>query len=236
MNLRVFICGDSTASSYPPEAAPQAGWGQCFQTFFDDGVTVENRAIGARSTKSFIAEGRLLQIERDAAPGDYLFIQFGHNDQARIRWRQTDDMTSYRDNLLLFVHTARALRLQPVLLTSICQRVFDQNGAPGESLGLYPSVMRAIAAQYGVPLIDLYAESRALVERLGDEGSKSLYMHVKGGVYAGRPDDLRDNTHTQYRGARAYAALAARGVMDSDLPDLSNRVNAEKVREALECL
>ncbi len=228
MSVAVYLCGDSTAASYPLSSAPQAGWGQCFEDCFDDAVTVVNRAIGARSTKSFIAEGRLLQIERDIQAGDYLFIQFGHNDQARIRWRQTSEMTSYRDNLLLFVHTARCLGARPVLLTSICQRVFDQRGVIGDSLGLYPAVVRAVAEQYGVPLIDMYRKTHALVKQLGDEQSKSLYMHVKGGEYPNRPDDLRDNTHTQLAGARAFAALAARGVVENKLPDLY-----EHVKEAL---
>lgn len=220
MSVTVYICGDSTASTYGEEYAPQAGWGQYFGDMFDESVAVENRAIGARSTKSFIAEGRLQRIEQELMAGDYLFIQFGHNDGARIRWRQTDAITSYRDNLLIYIYTARLRGATPVILTSICQRVFGENGAMGDSLGLYPEVARRVAAQFGVPLIDMYKKTHAYVASLGAEESKSLYMHIKGGVYPRRPDDLSDNTHTQRRGAEAFARLAANGVRELGLKGL----------------
>ena len=208
--MTIFICGDSTAANYPPEQAPQTGWGQLLGELIGD-IPVVNCAVGGRSTKSFISEGRLVEIEKQLKPGDLMLIQFAHNDASELAWRHTDPWTSFTNNLSIFVDTARLYGALPVLLTPICVRYW-QDGQFQQSHGDYTRAMRLLAETKNVPLIDVYEESWALVEKLGEEGSKSLYMHLEKGVYPAFPDGKIDDAHTQKAGALAYAGIAADGL------------------------
>ena len=205
--MTIYICGDSTAASYPPEQAPRAGWGQLLGGFLP-GIRVENRAMAGRSTKSFLAEGRLQRIETEMQAGDLLLVQFTHNDSSDLVWRHTDPWTSFRNHLEIFVDTARQNRAVPVLMTPLCIRSW-RDGELQESHGDYPAVIRQLAIQRNVSLIDLYAESTGLVRDMGEEGSKALYMHVEPGKYPAFPDGLEDNAHTRKAGAEAFARIAA---------------------------
>ena len=151
--MTIYICGDSTAASYTPEQAPITGWGQVLSEFLP-GVRVENRAMGGRSTKSFLSEGRLQRIETEIQPGDLLLIQFTHNDTSDLVWRHTDPWTSFYHNLEIYVDTAMLHRARPVLMTPICRRYW-RDGQLLETHGDYPNVIRALAAQRNVPLIDI---------------------------------------------------------------------------------
>ena len=206
--MTIFVCGDSTAASYLPEEAPITGWGQCLNEFVGD-IEVVNCAMGGRSTKSFISEGRLVKIEEMIKPGDILLIQFTHNDTSDLVWRHTDEWTSFINNLAIFVDTARLYGAIPVLMTAICRR-YRRNGELLESHGEYTLAIRHLASKMGVPLIDLYKESIELVKRLGDEESKKLYLYVERGVYPHYPDGQQDDTHTQKAGAMAYAEITAK--------------------------
>lgn len=208
--MTIYVCGDSTAASYAPARAPITGWGQvlCEMT---DGVPVENRAMGGRSTKSFLSEGRLVDIEEALNPGDLMLIQFTHNDISDLVWRHTDPWTSFQENLAIYVQTARERGAMPVLLTPICRRYF-RNGALIPSHDEYPDAIRALALRLNVPLIDMYEKSVAHVSAMGDEESKKLYMHFGAGLYDEFPDGQADDTHTQRAGALCYARMVADGL------------------------
>ena len=210
--MTIYVCGDSTAASYEPERAPITGWGQVLGEYLP-GVRVENRAMGGRSTKSFLSEGRLQKIETEIQPGDLLLIQFTHNDTSDLVWRHTDPWTSFYHNLEIYVDTAILHQAQPVLMTPICRRYW-QGGKLLESHGEYPEVIRVLAAQRNVPLIDIYEKSKQLVRELGDEESKKLYLHVEPGIYPAYPDGSCDDTHTRRAGAEAYARMAADALRD----------------------
>ncbi len=210
--MTIYVCGDSTAASYEPERAPITGWGQVLGEYLP-GVRVENRAMGGRSTKSFLSEGRLQKIETEIQPGDLLLIQFTHNDTSDLVWRHTDPWTSFYHNLEIYVDTAILHQAQPVLMTPICRRYW-QGGKLLESHGEYPEVIRVLAAQRNVPLIDIYEKSRQLVRELGDEESKKLYLHAEPGIYPAYPDGSCDDTHTRRAGAEAYARMAADALRD----------------------
>lgn len=217
--MTIYVCGDSTAATYSPEQAPIHGWGQLLEDFIP-GVKVENVARGGRSTKSFLSEGRLQEIERIWKSGDILLIQFTHNDTSDLVWRHTDPYTSFLNNLSIFVDTARLAGVVPVLMTPICRRYF-QDGILLPTHDDYPDAIRVLAAQRNVPLIDLYAMSYAHVSALGDEGSRPLYMHVAPGIYPDYPDGSKDDTHTQRAGAETYARMTAEelhrlGIMNED--------------------
>ena len=205
--MKIYICGDSTAATYTPAEAPITGWGQVLCEFVGD-IPVENRAMGGRSTKSFLSEGRLQRIETEIQPGDLLLIQFTHNDTSDLVWRHTDPWTSFYHNLEIYVDTAILHGAQPVLLTPICRRYWRDGGLL-PSHDDYPDVIRMLAAQRRVPLIDVYEKSTALVRSLGDEESRKLYMYVEKGVYPAYPDGNADDTHTQRAGAETYARMVA---------------------------
>ncbi len=213
--MTIYVCGDSTAASYKPEEAPITGWGQVLSEFVP-GARVENRAMGGRSTKSFLSEGRLQRIETEIQPGDLLLIQFTHNDTSDLVWRHTDPWTSFYHNLEIYVDTAMLSGARPVLLTPICRRYW-RDGKLLESHGEYPDVIRVLAAQRNVPLIDIYEKSTALVRQLGDEESKKLYLYAAPGVYPAYPNGSADDTHTQRAGAEAYARMAAEGLKEAGI-------------------
>ena len=213
--MTLYICGDSTAASYTPAEAPITGWGQMLSQFLPS-CRIENRAKAGRSTKSFLSEGRLQAIEAEIQPGDLLLIQFAHNDPSELVWRHTDPWTSFCNNLSIFIDTARQNQAIPVLLTPICQRCF-QEGRLLASHGAYLEVIRHLAQVRNVPLVDMYAQSFTLVQRLGDEESRKLYLHVAPGVYPAYPDGKQDDTHTQTAGAEAYAKIAAEALTQMHL-------------------
>ena len=205
--MRIYLCGDSTAASFPERQAPFTGWGQMLPAHLP-GCQVINRAMAGRSTKSFLADGRLQAIERELQPGDLLLIQFTHNDTSDLVWRHTDAWSSFRNNLSIFVDTARTHGAIPVLLTPICRRYWS-DGRLQQTHGDYPQAIRTLAQQKGVALIDLYALSFAAVSEMGEEASSELYLRAEPGQYPAYPDGYRDDTHTMRAGADLFAGLAA---------------------------
>ncbi len=195
--MTIYICGDSTAQTYTADKAPQHGWGQLLPDLLP-GVTVCNHAMAGRSTKSFLAEGRLDAVEPLLREGDLLLIQFAHNDWNEKPERHTEPYGDYVDNLTRFVDTARRHGATPVLLTSIPMRLWE-NGELCESHGEYVPAMRALAERLNVPLIDVYAAGTAHLRTLGEEAS--LALHLPG-----------DNAHTCREGAEVYARIIAEGL------------------------
>lgn len=208
--MKIFVCGDSTAATYAPERAPIVGWGQVLGAYVP-GIEVDNRAMGGRSTKSFLAEGRLVAIEKELAPGDLMLIQLTHNDTSDLVWRHTDPYTSFMNNLSIFVDTARLHGATPVLMTPIPRRYW-RDGVLLESHGDYPDAIRRLAMMKNVPLIEIYHQAAAYIRSIGDAESAKLYMHVEPGVFPDYPNGLADDTHTRRPGAEKYARMTAEGL------------------------
>ena len=205
--MTIFICGDSTAATYGPEKAPITGWGQVLGEFIP-GANVVNKAMGGRSTKSFLSEGRLVDIEKDIQPGDLLLIQFTHNDTSDLVWRHTDPHTSFAANLEIYVDTARLHGAIPVLMTPIPRRYW-RDGELIDAHGEYPDAIRRVAMKLGVPLLEITGESMKTLREMGEAASYPLYMNVEPGLYPAYPDGSKDDTHTQRAGAEFYARIAA---------------------------
>ena len=213
--MRIYVCGDSTAASYNPEETRMVGWGQLLGDFLP-GVTVVNLSMAGRSTKTFLAEGRL-EPAGQADPGDLVLIQFAHNDENEKKpERYTAPWTEFTDNLKYFIRFAREHGAVPVLLTPICMRIW-QDGKLQPTHGEYPAAMRAVAEETDVPLIDLYTESFRIVEAMGEEGSKALFMHFAPGEDPAYPDGSEDNAHMKRAGAERFAEAAARGLKELGL-------------------
>jgi lysophospholipase L1-like esterase len=218
---RVFLVGDSTMADKPIVGNPEVGWGQVFPEFFQPGtVTVENHARNGRSTKSFIDEGLWQRVIERARPGDYVFIQFGHNDAKKEdSTRYAEPRGAYRTNLIRFVREAKAKGAIPVLITPVNRRKFDKQGAFVDTHGEYPAVVREVAREEATALIDLHAKSMKLFEREGEEGTKKYFLAgVPEDEYTNLPALKRDNTHFTKFGAVEIAKLVADGMREAGLP------------------
>lgn len=215
----LYFVGDSTMADKPDLAHPERGWGQLFRELVVPPLRFENRAVNGRSSKSFRDEGRWDDLVKTLSPGDWVVIQFGHNDEkSRDPRRFTEPDGEFRANLQRFVRETRARGAQPILATPIVRRRFDPSGAFLDSHGEYPRVVREVAREEDVPLLEMEASTRALVRSYGVERSRSLYLHVAPGVLPLLPEGLDDDTHLSELGARRIAEAAAREMVWAGLP------------------
>lgn len=223
--VTVFLIGDSTVCIQPISQAPVTGWGTPFATFFNQSVIVENHARGGRSTRTFISEGRWEPVTKALKAGDYVFMQFGHNDEAKEP-QYADRYTSpedYRKNLLRFIAETRAKNAYPVLVTPVSRRRFNNEGLALETHIEYSRVVAELAAEHNLPMIDLDARSRALYQSFGAEGSKHLFNISEAGANPQFPGGVNDNTHFSEYGARLLAELVLDEMRKHKL-DLVSRV------------
>ncbi|UCH13151.1 MAG: rhamnogalacturonan acetylesterase [Bacteroidales bacterium] len=218
-NITIYMIGDSTMSDKPgPESNPERGWGQMLPGFFNEGVTVKNLALNGRSSKSFINEGHWSKVLDTLSPGDYVFIQFGHNDQKyKDSLRYTNPYTGYRRNLIKFVNETREKGGIPVLFSSIIRRNFNDYGVLIDTHGAYPLITREVADEYEVPFVDLQLKSEDLVLSTGQEKSKELFLWIEPGKNQMYPDGRQDNTHLSVKGASEIARLAIEGLRENEL-------------------
>lgn len=215
---RILIAGDSTVQTYNTVHYPQGGWGQFLACGLKPGTVVLNRAIGGRSTKSFINEGRWDRMMAEMQRGDTVLIQFGHNDATKAKPERYADPAMFRDNLLRFIWMARGAGANPVLVTPVARRSFDAQGKSRADFAEYSAVMRELAASTATPLIDLEGASRNMLDRMGPEGARVFYMNLAAGQYSAFPNGQNDDTHFNELGARAMANLVAEQLAGLSVP------------------
>lgn len=250
-NITIFTIGDSTMANKKLEGGnSERGWGQMLSRYFTDGITIDNHAVNGRSSKSFIDEGRWDNVLSKIQKGDYVFIQFGHNDEKDDPKRHTDPGTTFDANLRKFVEETRAKGGIPVLFNSIVRRNFGKSGAdavadavkqddirngidpkaPKEVIeegaklidthGAYLDSPANVAKELNVAFIDLNSLTHKLVEDLGPEKSKELYLWVQPKTVPALPDGREDNTHLNVHGASIVAEMAAKAVAEA-IPELA---------------
>jgi DNA sulfur modification protein DndE len=205
--ITVWLAGDSTMAQKQPDKRPETGWGEALQACFDSSqVRIANRAMNGRSTRSFVAEGRWQAIVDSLRAGDYVFIQFGHNDEkvGTANYSSPDD---YRRNLERFVDEVRARGGHPVLFTPVVRRRFD-GARLVETHGDYSEAARTAAHERKVELVDMTRRSAELVQRLGPDSSRALWLHLEPGANPNYPAGVHDDTHFNPRGAQQMAGLA----------------------------
>jgi lysophospholipase L1-like esterase len=204
---KIYLIGDSTMAQKVRATFPETGWGMPLGTFFDTTVVVDNRAQNGRSTRTFLAENRWQPVVDALQPGDYVFIQFGHNDEAQNYPDRYTTPEDYRRNLIKFVTETRSHKGLPILLTPVTRRKFDKAGKIQETHVLYSAATVAVAKEYGVPLVDLDRLSRELLQQFGAENSKYLFLQLEPGDHPNYPFGRNDNTHFSEMGARKMAQL-----------------------------
>jgi len=226
--VTVYLIGDSTMSIKQVKAYPETGWGMPFVYFFDETVTIDNRAMNGRSTKSFIEENRWQPVSDKLQEGDYVFIQFGHNDEVKTKKTYATE-AEYRTNLIRFITESRAKKAIPVLLTPVARRQFNEAGTIQETHAVYSELVRAVANEYKTPLIDLDRQSQQLYQTLGMENSKQLFLHLSPDEHPNYPEGKVDNTHFNELGARKVAELVLANIKTLKL-DLADRIVKKEVK------
>lgn len=227
--IKIWLVGDSTMCTYEPQRGPITGWGMPFVNFFDSSVVIDNRARGGRSTRTFLSENRWQPIADSLQEGDYVFIQFGHNDEAtepQYAARYTS-VSDYKINLLKFITETKAKKANPVIVTPVTRMKFDKDGKQQETHIEYTAAGYEIAKQYNVPLIDLDKKSRELLQQFGAANAKLLYMQLDPGEHPNYPEGQKDNTHFNEFGARKIAELVLAGIRELKL-ELADRIVKRK--------
>ena len=208
----IYLAGDSTVVDQYYE--PWAAWGQMLPRFFLPGIVVANHAESGETTKSFVAEQRLFKIMTTIKPGDYLFIQFAHNDMKP----GAVSIDEYKNLLISYITQTRTRGATPVLVTAMNRRTFDASGHITNSFGLYPDTMREVAAQQKVTLIDLNSMSKTLFEAIGPEGTLKAFMHYPENSFPGQTAAISDDTHFNSYGAYELARCMVHGIREANLP------------------
>jgi lysophospholipase L1-like esterase len=208
----IYLAGDSTVVDQYYE--PWAAWGQMLPRFFLPGIVIANHAESGETTKSFVAEQRFFKIMTTIKPGDYLFIQFAHNDMKP----GAVPIDEYKKLLISYITQTRTKGATPVLVTSMNRRTFDDAGHITDSLRPYPDAMREVAAQQKVALIDLNSMSKTLFETMGPEGTLKAFMHYPENSFPGQTAAISDDTHFNSYGAYELARCIVRGIREANLP------------------
>ncbi len=213
--ITVFLCANSTVVDQDYE--PWIGWGQMLPRFFNDKISVANYAESGETATGFIARGRLEKLLTQAKAGDYVFMEFGHNDQ-KERGEGIGAYLNFTDRLKEFVTKVRAIGAHPVFVTPTQRRSFNDEGKIVETHGDYPDAMRKVAKEEKVPLIDLHNYTRTLYEALGVEQSVHAFVHYPANTFPNQPKALEDNTHFNPYGGYQIVQCVVYGMKEINLP------------------
>ncbi|MDA9460576.1 rhamnogalacturonan acetylesterase [Enterococcus mundtii 3F] len=225
----IHIAGDSTASIKDLTARPETGWGEVLGKYFLPTIRINNQAKNGRSSKSFIEEGRFTRLQEEFQAGDFLLIQFGHNDQKITEVKGTEPFGGYLDALAIYAQTALALNVQPIFLTPITRRLYLKNEQLDPNcLGDYPKAMMQFAEKNNYPILDVFTRSQTALQQYTQEETKKFYLHLPVDSFRNYPLGLCDNTHFSPEGADLVAQLVVELLKETDLP-LVNYLDAPPI-------
>ena len=233
--VTIHMIGDSTMANKPIiPGNPERGWGQMLHMYFKESVRVENYAQNGRSSKSFIAERRWDKVVAALKPGDFVIIQFGHNDE------KTNDVTrgtapfgEYTTNLVRFIRETREHKAKPILATPVARRKFDNGGKLVDTHGDYPNAVRAVATEQNVPLLELCTATETLLQQLGPESSKRLFRWIPAEEFGPGSKPVEDDTHFNAYGASRVCDLAVVEIA-AKIPELASHLNRNDARDPRE--
>ncbi|NLK75524.1 MAG: rhamnogalacturonan acetylesterase [Clostridiales bacterium] len=209
---KIHWVGDSTVAYNNIKTYPQTGIGQVFHLYCKREYEVIDYAKNGASSKSFYDSGLFDPVIQAMEPGDFLFIQFGHNDQKPQEDRHTDPYTTYQEYLMKYVSAAREKGAHPVFITSLSRRHFTEDGKIKDTHTEYPGAMIDLAQKENIPYIDLCQSSKQFLEETGELDSRKWFMYFPAGSYSNYSEDKTDNTHLHYEGAVVMAGLVAEGL------------------------
>lgn len=212
---KIYLFGDSTCQYNDETTFPQVGWGQFFHEYVKDEYEIINLAKNGRSTRTFREEKLYETCEKNISEGDFLFIQFGHNDEKVNSERFTEPYGDYQTNLLYFVDMARKVGATPVLLSSIYRRKWKWFHLDPNCHGEYPKAMKELAEREKIIFLDMTSVTKKCFEKLGRIGSKKLFMISAKGKYD-YPEKTFDNTHLVEKGARTVCELIKKECLKND--------------------
>ncbi len=215
--ITLRLIGDSTCAHKAENRRPETGWGEKFEQFFDPNVVVKNYAKNGRSTRTFIEENRWDSVYSELRSGDYVFIEFAHNDEVKTKASYTAP-EDFKANLKHFISDTRSKGAHPVLLTPVCRRRFDEDGNFFDTHGRYAALTRQVAKETDATLIDMHTISMAILVQYGKEESTKLFLHCTPQECPNYPDGITDDTHFSDFGATVMAEALAKAIADSDLP------------------
>ncbi|MEI9945754.1 MAG: rhamnogalacturonan acetylesterase [Chitinophagaceae bacterium] len=222
--IKIWLIGDSTMSVKEKKAYPETGWGMPFVNFWDSTVTIDNRAVNGRSTRTFMEEKRWEPVVSNMQEGDYVFIQFGHNDEVPTKLSYVPE-ADFKANLIKYINDTRSKKANPVLLTPVARRKFDSTGHIQETHAVYAQIVRDVAKENNVPLIDLAEKAKALYQQLGPGASKYLFNYLVPGEHPNYPDGKQDDTHFSELGARKIAELVLAEIQNLKLGLVGRIIN-----------
>lgn len=211
---KLIWVGDSTVAFNHADTYPQTGIGQEFGRYCTEGYIVLDFAKNGASSRSFYHEGRFAPAEEIMEEGDFLLIQFGHNDEKPDAERHTEPDSTYQEYLMKYVDAARRKGAHPVLVTPLSRRQFGEDGRIKNTHGEYPAAVLALGKRENIPVVDLTEKSRILYEQAGEKESRKWFMYFPAGTYENYREDMRDNTHLHHEGAVKMASLVAEGLRE----------------------
>lgn len=220
--IKIWLIGDSTMAAKQVKAFPETGWGMPFVYFWDSTVAVDNRAMNGRSTRTFTEEKRWEPVMNEMQEGDYVFIQFGHNDEVPTKKSYVPE-NDFRNYLTGYINDTRKKKAIPILLTPVARRSFDSTGHVRETHAVYAQIVRDVAKENKVTLIDLDAKSQVLLQQMGPDASVYLFNHLAPGEHPNYPDGVKDNTHFNELGARRMAEIVLEEIKRLE-PSLAERI------------
>ena len=222
-NTTIFLAGDSTVQDVNPEKSADMGWGQRLPEIVSNkNVFIDNHAKGGRSTRTFIEEGRWERMIALVNEGDWVFLQFGHNDQAYDYPDRYTSPKAYYTNLNRFISDIRQKKANPVLITPVSRRYFDKNNELRDAHGMYPEIVRVLGRRTDTPVIDLTATSWQRFINLGPEKSKVLFNYHETGADKRHPEGISDDTHFSPAGSLDMAKLVVAEIQQQKIAPLDS--------------
>jgi lysophospholipase L1-like esterase len=225
--VKIYLIGDSTMSIKQTAAYPETGWGMPFVYFFDSTVTVDNRAMNGRSTRTFMEENRWKPVVDSLSEGDFVFIQFGHNDEVSTKKSYTTEK-EFEANLVKYLSETRNKKATPILVTPVARRKFDSLGNIVGTHDVYSEIVRKVAKKNNTALIDLDKKSQELLQKTGIETSKLLFLHLEKDEHPNYPEGMVDDTHFSELGARKMAEIVLAEIKNQKLELTARIINKEK--------
>ena len=227
--IKLFLIGDSTmADKTPIEGNPERGWGMVLPSYFNNRVIIENHARNGRSSRTFIEEGRWDFVIKRVSVGDYVVIQFGHNDEVKEK-KSFTTQEDFKKNFERMVTEVRAKGANPILCTSVARRKFDSiSGNLEDTHPIYPNIIRQVASEMNVPLIDMQHKSEEVLKSYGPEKSKHLFMNIEPGIWKEVPKGKTDNTHFVEAGALEMAKCFVTGLQELNIKPLTKNLKKPK--------